>query len=349
MSVARYSYINAKIRARNAELLSNEQWDAMLGARDMFAALRILDGTGYSDLVREFNADTSPMVIERALQGDFNTVFQEISRDAPESVHSMLIWVQRKYQKENLKTLLRLHAGEADRSMAERVLIPIEPFTVEFLLTLYDSTDLHQLAANIPDEFFKRVIGEAVTVYEETKDLMMLEHAIDAEVYENLFGKAETLSGTDRMHTLKLIGVEVDMINMLTTLRSHLLQLDKTTAKDLLLSKEFHLKREVAQQAIDAPTLEDAVNLLAVGHYAKFVRNAWEAYELRESLRVFEHAFQTQIFKASREAMLGDPFHFGVILGYLNRKWFEIVNLKALMHGKAEKLDPNMIHRTLIL
>ncbi|MDO8055987.1 MAG: V-type ATPase subunit, partial [Candidatus Hermodarchaeota archaeon] len=183
MSVARYSYINAKIRARNSELLSNEQWNALLGARDMFAALRILDGTGYADLVREFDADTSSMEIERTLQGDFSTVFQEITRDAPEAVQSMLIWVQRKYQKENLKTLLRLHAGEADRNMAERLLIPIEPFTIELLLTLYDSADLHQLAKNIPDDFFKGVVGEAVKAYEETKDLMVLEHAIDTAVY----------------------------------------------------------------------------------------------------------------------------------------------------------------------
>jgi len=349
MSVARYSYINAKIRARNSELLSNEQWNALLGARDMFAALRILDGTGYADLVREFDADTSSMEIERTLQGDFSTVFQEITRDAPEAVQSMLIWVQRKYQKENLKTLLRLHAGEADRNMAERLLIPIEPFTIELLLTLYDSADLHQLAKNIPDDFFKGVVGEAVKAYEETKDLMVLEHAIDTAVYENLFSKAQSLGGTDRMHTERLIGVEIDMINMLTALRSHLLQLDKTTAKDLLLRKEFQLKRQVAEQAIDARTLEDAVDHLAVGHYAKFVKNAWEAYQLRESLRVFEHAFQSQILQASQEAMLGDPFHFGVILGYLNRKWFEIMNLKALMHGKSEKLDPNVIRRTLIL
>jgi vacuolar-type H+-ATPase subunit C/Vma6 len=261
----------------------------------------------------------------------------------------MLIWVQRKYQKENLKTLLRLHAGEADRNMAERLLIPIEPFTVELLLTLYDSADLDQLAANIPDEFFKRVVGEAVSVYEETKDLMTLEHTLDAEVYENLFEKAQSLGGPDRRHTEKLIGVEIDMINMLTTLRSHLLQLDKTKAKELLLTKEHHLKQDVAKQAIDARTLEDAVSLLAVGHYLKFVKTAWEAYQVQETLRVFEHAFQTQILNASHEAMLGDPFHFGVILGYLNRKWFEIMNLKALMHGKAEKLDPNVIRRTLIL
>jgi vacuolar-type H+-ATPase subunit C/Vma6 len=47
--------------------------------------------------------------------------------------------------------------------------------------------------------------------------------------------------------------------------------------------------------------------------------------------------------------MLGFPFHFGVVLGFLNLKWFETLNLKAVMHGKAEKIDPSIIRRTLIL
>jgi ATP synthase A1 C subunit len=349
MSVARYSYINAKIRARNAELLSEEQWNALLGARDMLAALRVLDGTGYADLVRDFGADTTAHQIERALQEDFNQVFQEITNDTPEAIHHMLIWIQRKYQKENIKTLIRLRATESNRAMAERLLIPISPFTMETLLTLYEASDLRILASNIPDPFFKKLLEEITPAYEETDDLMVLEHTLDTTVLEHLYKEAAGLSGIDQDRTIALVGVEIDLINLMTSLRSHILGLSHERAQELLLPVEYELTLDLARNAIEVQSLEEAVEILQTSRYVKLVKNAWEAYELYQSLRVFEQVFHKYLRKTSRENMLGDPFHFGVILGYLNLKWYETMNLKALMHGKADHLDPNLIRRTLIL
>jgi V/A-type H+-transporting ATPase subunit C len=349
MAVARYSYINAKIRARKAELLTEEQWDALLGARDMQAALRILDGTGYSDLVRELEANITADQLERILQEDFNNVLQEILIDAPEAAQKILIWVQRKYQKETIKGLIRLKAAGANREMAEQLLIPIEPFTSETLLTLYDAGDMSLLAQNLPIHFFKKLLEDALPAYEETEDLMGLEQVIDAAVFENLYKQTHTLSGKDFDHTEKLVGLEVDLINVLIGLRSHLLGLNKDQTKAMLLARNERKSYDLAYSAIDARTFEEAVELFTTGRFTRLMQRAMEAYEQYQTLQVFEHAFHQAIFQASRETMLGDPFNFGVVLGYLNLKWYETMNLKALIHGKAENLDPNIIRRTLIL
>jgi ATP synthase A1 C subunit len=349
MAVARYSYINAKIRARKAELLTTDQWDALLGARDMQAALRILDGTGYSELIRELDAETTADQLEHILQEDFNQVLQEIIVDAPEASHKILVWVQRKYQKETIKALIRLRVADATQEMADRLLIPIDPFTKETLLTLFNTGDLKILAHNLPDPFFKKILEGALPMYEETNNLMELEQSIDSVVYENLYVQANALSGKDRTHTEKLVGLEIDLINVLISLRSHLLGLPKQRAKTMLLAKNVRKSNDLAQNAIDARSFEEAVESLTIDRYQKLMQRAWEAYEQYQTLQVFEHAFHREIYKASRETMLGDPFNFGVVLGYLNLKWYETMNLKALMHGKSENLESNIIHRALIL
>ena len=349
MAVARYSYINAKIRARKAELLTKDQWDALLGARDMQAALRILDGTGYSELLRELETDITADQLERILQEDFNQVLQEILVDAPDSAQNILIWIQRKYQKEIIKGLIRLKAANATREMAERLLIPIDPFTIETILSLYDAGDLNQLVENLPIPFFKKLLEEALTTYEETEDLMRLEQVIDVAVFENLYTETHSLGGKDFDHTEKLVGFEIDLINVLIALRSHLLGLDKEQAKAMLLTKNQRKSHDLAFTAIDTRIFEEAVDIFKTGRFQRMMQHAWEAYEQYQTLQVFEHAFHQAIYQASAETMLGDPFNFGVVLGYLNLKWYETMNLKALMHGKAEKLEPNIIRRTLIL
>lgn len=349
MAVARYSYINAKIRARKAELLTEDQWNALLGARDMQAALRILDGTGYAEMIRELDPEITADQLERILQEDFNKALQEITIDAPDAAKDILIWVQRKYQKEIVKGLIRLRFADADRDMAERLLVPIEPFTMESLLSLFDAGDLNLLVRNLPDSFFKKILEEALPHYEEHKDLMALEQTIDSVVFENLYTQAQKLTGKDRTHTEKLVGLEIDLINILISLRSHLLKLPKEEAKAMLLAAKERKSNDLAQSAIDTRSFEEAGETLTTGRYKQMMQRAWEAYEQYNTLQVFEHAFHQEIYKASRETMLGDPFNFGVLIGYLNLKWYETMNLKALMHGKAEKLESNIIRRALIL
>ena len=99
MSVGKYSFINAKIRALKADILSLDQWDALIGARDMQAALRILDTTRYANLMKDFDATTSPLKVEQALRKDFTRVLVELFDDAPTSTHNMMVWISRKFLK----------------------------------------------------------------------------------------------------------------------------------------------------------------------------------------------------------------------------------------------------------
>ncbi len=349
MSVARYSYINAKLRARKAELLTSEQWDALLGARDMFAALRVLDGTGYAQLVKDFDSATEPREVERVLQEDFSQTLSEITTDAPESTQHLMLWINRKFLKEVIKTLLRLRINDADRETVERLLVPLTPFTREELLTLSEASDLETLVSRLRDSFFRNLLASALPRYKEAEEMIVLEQTLDSEVLKNLYNQAQQLKGLDRQVTLKLVGLEIDLINLMITLRVKMLGLPVNKAEQFLLDVEYRLPRSLCLNAVQAGDLEACIQILMESRYKGVLIKGWEAYEQFQTLRVFEQRFYKQIQATSLDAMIGFPFHFGVILGYLNLKWFETLNLKAVMHGKAEKLDPSLIRRALIL
>lgn len=349
MSVAQYSYINAKVRARKADLLTVGQWDALLGARDMTAALRILDVTGYSELVKEFDAQTSPLEVERALQLDFGQVLMEITNDVPGSVQHLMSGVSRKFQKEVVKTLLRLRSSDADQATAERLLVPLSPFTLERLLDLVASSDLRVLVSQLPDAFFRRILEEKLPKYEESSELIVLEHTLDNVVLQNLYDQSQRLSGLDKQATTNLVGLEIDLINLMIALRSQFLGIPSSEAELLLLETEHKLPRSLCRTAMKVETLEQRIRVLQESRYGPLMSQSWEAYEQFQTLRVFERIFHQQIQASSQDMMLGYPFHFGVILGYLNLKWYETLNLKALLNGKAENIEPHIIRRTLIL
>lgn len=349
MSVARYSFINAKIRGFKADMLTEEHWDALLGARDMHAALRVLDATSYSEITKDFDESVSPLEVEKALKLDFNRVLTEIHEDIPKALKPIMNWITRKFQREVVKPLLRLFVTKKDQSTAERLLVPVSPFTTEVMLSLLNSKDLSDLVAKLPDRFFRNLVEELLPQYEETKRLVIVEQAIDAAILKNLYQEADKLSGLDRDTTSKLIGVEIDLVNFMTTLRTHFLGMTVEEAEKLLLQVEYRLPISLCKEAIHARSFEERVQKLQESPYNPMVRRSLEAYEQHQTLYTFEKTFHEEIRKTSVDALLGYPFHFGIVLGYLNLKWYEILNLKALMNGKADQLDPNIIRRVLIL
>jgi V/A-type H+-transporting ATPase subunit C len=217
------------------------------------------------------------------------------------------------------------------------------------MLTLLNAKDLKDLVSLLPDRYFRNLIEELLPQYEETKRLVIVEQAIDAAILKNLYQEADKLSGLDRETTTKLAGIEIDLINFMTTLRTHFLGIDTAEAEKLLLEVEYRLPLRLCKEALQARSFEERVQKLQESTYGSMIKRSWEAYEQYQTLYTFEKTFHEEIRKTSVDALLGYPFHFGIVLGYLNLKWYEILNLKALMNGKADQLDPNIIRRVLIL
>ncbi|MFX1576652.1 MAG: V-type ATPase subunit [Promethearchaeota archaeon] len=349
MSVARYSFINAKIRGYKADMLTSDHWDALLGARDMYAALRVLDTTSYSEIVKDFDETALPQEVEQALQLDFNRVLSEIHVDIPKGSQPLMNWITRKFQREVVKPILRLYVTDKEPSLAEKLLVPVDPFTIEVLLNLLKAKDLNEFVSKLPDPYFRHIIREYLPQYEETDRLVIIEQAIDADILQNLFFEAQKQKGLDKEVTTKLAGVEIDLVNLMTTLRTFFLGIEKAEAEALLLDTEYRLSRALCKEALAARSFEERVRKLQESSYGSMIASSWEAYQLHQTLYAFEHTFLEQIRRNSIDALLGYPFHFGIVLGYLNLKWYEIVNLKALMNGKADQIDSNIIRRILIL
>ncbi|MFX1319703.1 MAG: V-type ATPase subunit [Promethearchaeota archaeon] len=349
MSVARYSFINAKIRSMKADILTSEQWDALIGARDMFSALRILDATSYAQLVQDMGETTSPIEVERVLQLDFNKVLIEIKNDIPTANQTLMTWITRKFQKEVVKSLLRLFTSGSDQATAERLLIPLEPFSSSRLMTFLEAKDLRSMVSQIPDQFFQLEIQKTLPQYEETGNLFIVEHTLDTTVFQNLFREVQQLEEQDREITARLVGTEIDLLNLMITLRSHFLGFSSTETEELLIKTPYRLPLDLCQRALLSRNLEERIRILQSSYYRDLISRSWEAYELDQGLGAFEHNAHVLIRTDSEEAMIGYPFHFGIVLGFLNLKWYETINLKAVMNGKADQLDSNIIRRALIL
>ena len=69
------------------------------------------------------------------------------------------------------------------------------------------------------------------------------------------------------------------------------------------------------------------------------------------SLTIFETILDKGIIKTSLKMIkrYTPYFNLGLILAYLNLKWFEIRNLRAIIRGTEARISPEKVKKTLIL
>ncbi|MEM3526199.1 MAG: V-type ATPase subunit, partial [Candidatus Jordarchaeaceae archaeon] len=109
--------------------------------------------------------------------------------------------------------------------------------------------------------------------------------------------------------------------------------------------KSEHAIRECAA----ASDVDGVLNILSVSEFRYLAYRAKEVYEQTKSLFAIEHAFNEYFTQIVYSQLLGFPFHIGVPLAFLELKSQEIRNIKIIIVGKVEAVEPSKIRDLLII
>lgn len=348
--VSQYAYINAKIRGMRSKLLPSSTMDSLVGAGNFETLIRLLEGTYYKALISSIPArELSPGRLDKVFSQDFMERFETVISFAPGGSKDLLNSMKKKFEATTLKTLIRAKAAKVDLDRAMRYVIPVGAFTEDVCRKLLEAKDIRELAGAIPEPDLRRAVGGALFEYEKLNVTFPIEAAVDQEVYGELWKDVKRLKGTDKPSGQKLIGAEIDAINTRSVLRSKVLGLEPEYAVSYLLKVNYRLRLKDLKEALGAESVSDAVKLLAMHQYRKVMMIALQKYMKEESLAAFELALDRLRAEASKKvSYTRSPFQVGTILSYLNLKWFEIRNLKAIVTGKVDGLSPGHIREFLV-
>ncbi|MFX0096747.1 MAG: V-type ATPase subunit [Candidatus Hodarchaeota archaeon] len=348
--VSQYAYINAKIRGMRSKLLTSSTMDSLVGAGNFRMLIRLLESTYYKGVISSIPAgELDPERLDKAFSQDFMERFETVTSFAPGSSKGLLDSMKRKFEASTLKTLIRAKAAKIETDRAMRYVIPVGAFTEDICRGLLETKDIRELAGAIPEPDLRQAVGGALFEYERVNATFPLEVAIDQHVYSELWNDVKKLKGTDKPSGQKLIGTEIDAINIRSVLRSKILALEPELAVSYLLKATYRLGQKDLKEALEAESVSDAIEHLAIHQYRKAMMTALQKYMKEESLAAFEIALDRMRAESNRKvSYTRSPFQVGTILSFLNLKWFEIRNLKAIVTGKVDGLSPAHIRGFLV-
>ena len=344
-----FGYGNARLRARRSELLSDADYERLLG-EDVAGLLGALEQTRYApDLEVAGRTGTLPRLHE-AISRHLSRSLQQMRSFYADRARSLVDMMLSRFDVHNVVTVLRAQAGE--KREAADALVRVGWMTGSLAREvlrqegLAASVDL--LARSTPDRGQGAALHTAFAEYERTEDLAALERAVFAEHAVRL--SASLASAGSAARTLLHFGRrEIDERNLLVALRlrdalASGAEADTPPADTRLPGGSVPLA--VFRTALNAPT--SAAVVASLGRHARW-QTPLERWAASEDLSALERELERRrIADAIALFVAGDPLAIDVPIAFMAAKRTEAHNLRLLGEAAVREIGPETIRSELL-
>ncbi len=350
-----YIPVNVKIRAMKSKLLSLPDYDRIIQAENLIdgvnTIIRLVKPSKLAEeleLIMPYGEELGLAEIDRALTRSFIAVQNQLGKMIPEDARNVLeFYYLKKYKYNALKTIIKaIHQGILQETIQEFIMPPI-PTETEELLELIALESVAQLKDALRDKFAKKAIIEAFEAFEETDSTLPLELSLDRELYKQLWKMISNLPKNDREWAYRIFGLRVDWFNILAIIRGVQLGLDPPKLNQFLIPVTYRLEKNLERAMASQTTLE-ALQVLSESAYKSIINSVRVIIEEKRSLADVEHIVEEYFIREDVRVFYGYPFHFGMVLGFLNLLSVDLRNMKAILVGKVEGVSADKIRESLV-
>jgi len=347
----KYAYISPKIHGIMSFMLTEDDFNALV-KKSLDEIYSFLEHTPYREVISAVPLERfESIAFERLLVEHFLKTYEYIKEDSPKDVRMLLDVMLKKFEVENLKTILRAKIAGLSVEETMSYIVPVGELDEEFCKSLLErSESVKDVVKLLVKTDYGPILEKGLEDFEETGLPISLETALDQYIFGLLWKGAGEINRADREIAKRVVGTEIDVINMKLILRSKTLDIKADQTRKLILSIFFQLTEESVKRGIEAEDVEDAVKALMVKPYRNLLSTVLAEYEASKSLSAVEQVFDKFLLKNIRDILkYPSPFHVGVVLGFLNVKWAEVKNLRAIIKGKEDNMPEEVIKKKLLI
>lgn len=331
-SFKNFSYTNARVRARRANLVTDQEY-RKLAKMDLAELAGFLGKRGYDREMEELGADLSGEdLIEAAVRQNLVRTYRELMVMAPDPVQDMLDVYFRKFDIENIKILMRAARSGEDVS---DIVVPTRDL---------DQAALDRLAEmETPEDIIDAVElagldGDLAAHVPEDASLSELEDALDIHYYSNIVDQLDEIGGRSDLFK-QFLEVEAVLKNISLVLRMKRRGHDYADIVDRLIPVGGRGVVD-AEDLAALDTVDDVVQRLEESPIGEFlagdapaeVQRGLETYKLRQGVKLMHR----------------DQLGVNPVLGYMVCKEVEAKNLLMLARATADNLGDEFIERNLV-
>jgi len=344
---APYIYVCTRMRMRKSKLLPREEYQRMLNM-SVSEITRIIGETEYKQEIDELGTIFKGIdLIEVALSWNLAKEYQKIQEITPGTLKQFTQVYLRTWDIQNVLTILRgkMHGEKAGK--IKEILVPAGSLDKTALDRMLAEESGDRIIELLKDHRMYPVLAREYPLAKEAGSFSRMENELYKHLYANIINDAKSgVKGGASF--LAYIQLEIDIKNTKTLFRLRADKVDEE-AREMFIPggslsiQDFASLNNIKDlnefvDMIRANIRNDTLHLLLDDVKAKKggVKDI-EAQLTRVQL--------TQMEKMSKR----NPFSIHPILVYLEKKKYEVFNLRALARGKESKLPSEKIVNYLVM
>ena len=330
--VLRYSRPNAELRGMISRLLSPEQLRTIAASPDLEGALRLLLGTGYSEVARDLlDRGATVTDAERSLARGIGEAHRRTAFLLGGARSTLVVQMVRRLEVENLKTILRAKGRGEPVETVRPLLAPLGDMSSLPYEDLFQAGDVGDVIQLLSGGEYGRVLAAALPRYEAERTLFPLETALDLHYYGRLWDAVRSLSGKDLQVARQMIGTRFDVLNVDWILRYRLIfHLFPEEVFNYTIPHGWRIDDGAIRRAVPGEGVEAIASALPEP-YRSIVAGAAGAPDPVERAGL---VLQRHLVGVARSALSGDPFQLGVAVAFLWLKEAEAHDLQVVLEAK---------------
>lgn len=346
-----YGYTNARIRGMRWRLLKQSFFDDLMASKDMGTVIQKVLQTEYGpELESRILHGRTATQVDEALKDNMTATFRKVLALANPEAHELITTLLGRWDLFNVKTIIR---GKHMVLPAEEIidsLIPVGQLTQvdmdelarqESVKAVVDTLATWRLPFAVP-------LRDVLPEYQQSQDLSLLELALDRYYYEWASRRLSSRRTNVKL-AREFLGVQVDTMNLLTTLRLLNSDLGDTDASRFFVPGGNVVSHDVFMDLASKSDVDEVFNRIKKTPFGRPLEEVALMYVEKGSVSVFERALEDYLFRKAFVNGKGDPLGIGLAISYLWAKANEVTNLRIVVKGVSVGMPTERMREELIV
>ncbi len=344
---APYIYVSTRMRVRKAKLIPREEYIRMLNM-GLPEFTRLIEEMEYKREIDELSASFNGVdLIENAMSWNLAKEYQRIIALAPGEMKGFTRDYLHKWDIQNILTILRGKQLGLSDGKIKAVLVPAGALDAAALDRLVAEPTLDRVVETMPIKALAEILSEKLPAALESHSFGDIENELYKYYYATLI-KAARSGMTGGLPFLKYVTFEIDVKNITNLFRIRA-QAAKESDTHSVWIEGGAFKSEELERLTTVENLDEVVDSLKKKVKVAVLNDALE--ELREKKPVYaiENALTAAQLNQMDRMSKRNPFSISPLLVYLERKKYEVANLRALARGKQAGLSAEILEKYLVM
>ncbi len=335
ISITNFSFPNAKLRARGNPFIKRDILKSLVESTSLNEVFSKIREENY-EIPKEETEELSS--IEKKLEENVIESLKKAHMAAPTNfkpfVNTWLMKYDLKMVKRAMKDIFR-EKGELDKK-----LIPVKTIDEEKVEEMTSARNMQELVSVLKETKFE----EPLKGKENVDNFFEIDVELDKFLFQEIRSSANQVEGEERSTVRYFFGKYTDVLNLKTILRGLREDIEEERLKESLLPPGRELEDWKLENMVEASDLDEALIELEGTSYD-------ELREAKSTLSYFEleKKLDEELLKVVSEIHSQEILTVGPMLKFLIAKEMELRNLKVLIRGIKEGLNPKKISDLMIM